>query len=285
MRKAMFVLVIVFVLLAGVAPVQAQGVGLLGGGYRPSSWEGWMYYLQGDQVSMLQADNLAMVDRMMGMGRRAQLRRVTDDLAWNGAYYGLNTQRGFYPLARCNKGQRIGRYAADVGIGTLIGVIAGGKKGAAYGAGLGTAVAVREDLQCWGVRNNKVKVVGLPDDDDEMMIVDPPTGGPQTPDRPVNGWNQRLREQANSGNLLFGSQRGCMEQGMATLKNEGRNPISVYQDGTHYVDLLPRRSECGDPRASYEAEVLTMVVEGYAGTMDTARRKPEGRDGLVLVWR
>ena len=55
MRK-MFALIVAFVFVAGVAPVQAQGI--LRGGYMPSSPEGWYYYLSGNQVMMLQADNL-----------------------------------------------------------------------------------------------------------------------------------------------------------------------------------------------------------------------------------
>jgi len=107
----------------------------------------------------------------------------------------------------------------------------------------------------------------------------------QAPPRRPNGWDNVLRNQANSGGLLFGSYRGCLEQGLATLKNDGRNPLRVYQDGSPYVDLRPRQSECGDPYASYEAEVISMVVDGFTGTADHARRRPEGRDGLVLVWR
>lgn len=288
--RNMFALVL-FVLLIGVAPASAQ-VGLLGGGYRASSWEGWMYYLQGDQVHMLQADQIEFVRRSMDMGRNAQLRRVTDDLTQYGGYYGLNTARGFYPLAKCNKGQRIGRYAADVGIGVLIGAIAGGKRGAAYGAGIGGAVAVREDLQCWGVNNNKIQVVGLDPDDEDMMVVDPPSAPPQTtPDRPRNGWDDRLRDQVNAGgNSWFGSQSSCRKQGMFTLKNESGEAIKVFQDDRPFGILQPRQSKCGTPLldgelVEYEAEMVVAVSDGYTAQAQIVRAKPEGRQGGVWVWR
>ena len=276
MRK-MFALIVAFVFVAGVAPVQAQGI--LRGGYMPSSPEGWYYYLSGNQVMMLQADNLNMVSQFMNQGRRAQSRRVTGALVGYGSYFGLRGPQGFYPMYECSSGGR--RWERGIGttiITTAIGAAVGGKKGAAIGAAVGGGYALYKDSSCRTVQNSQIQIVGL--ESDGAMIVQPPIQ--QAPSR--NGWDQRLRDQANSG-LLFGSQRGCLEQGLATLKNDGRNPLRVYQNGNPYVDLLPRRSECGDPDASYEAEVISMVVDGFTGTSGRARTRPEGRDGLVLVWR
>ena len=278
MRKTLFVLV-VFVFVIGVVPVQAQGI--LRSGYMPSSPEGWYYYLTGNQVMMFQADNLNMVSQFMNQGRRAQYRRVTDDLVGYGSYVGLNGPQGFYPMYQCSSsGRRWERGIGTTIIMTAIGAVVGGKKGAAIGAAVGGGYALYKDSSCRTVKNSQIQIVGL--ESDGTMVVQPPMS--QAPSR--NGWDNVLRNQANSGGLLFGSQRGCLEQGLATLKNEGRNPLLVYQNGSRYVDLLPRQSECGDPDASYEAEVVSMVVvDGFTGTADHARRRPEGRDGLVLVWR
>ena len=276
---------VVAVLLVGVVPVQAQGI--LRGGYMPSSPEGWYYYLSGNQVMMLQADNVNMVSQIMGIGRRAQVRRVTDDLVGYGPYVGLNGPQGFYPMYQCaSKGRRIERAIGTTLITTAIGYIGGrvaggnGKEGAIIGAVAGGGYALYKDSTCAPVQNSQVKVVGL-GSGDGTMVVQPP----QASSGRENGWNERLRDQANRGGSLFGSYRGCLEQGLVTLKNEGRNPVQVYQNGTWYVDLLPRRSECGDPDASYEAEGISTIVEGFTGTSGRVRTRPEGRDGLVLVWR
>ncbi|MBI4158221.1 MAG: hypothetical protein HY505_01175 [Candidatus Yanofskybacteria bacterium] len=195
MRKIL-AFVVVFAFLASIVPVQAQGVGIMGGGYRPSSWEGWWYYLQGDQVHMLQADQIDFVRRSMNMGRNAQFRRVTDNLVPYGDYVGLRNGRDFYPLYQCGKGQRIVRAASTMAITTTVGVLLGGKRGAGYGAVIGGAYAAHKDTQCWGVQNKNVQVVGL--ESDGAMVVQPPsqapTGLPVQAGR-ENGWNQRLRQQ------------------------------------------------------------------------------------------
>lgn len=238
-------LIVAFVLLVGVAPASAQ---IFAGQYGPAD--------------RLIQSNLDTVERWM----------------WYGNMYGFVRGGQFYGLYG-RDGRRLSRPVKIAIVGGVIGGAIGGSRWGKKGAVIGSIAGAAPGLLAWALRddNNDERMANLPDQIPPM---------PQTQTgRPRNGWDDRLREQANAGNLLFGSRRGCLEQGMVTLKNDGRNPISVYQDGVHYLDLLPRRSECGDPRASYEAEVLTMVVEGYAGTMDTARRKPEGRDGLVLVWR
>lgn len=274
---------VVFVFLFGVAPVQAQGI--WNGGYRPSSWDGWRYYLQGDQVHMLQADQVNWVAETMNVGRRANMRYVANDFGWYNGYYGLNTPRGFYPMYQCGKGQRVGRYMVDIGVGTLLGAVLGGKKGAAIGGGLGAAVAVREDLKCWGVQNDNVHMVGLDESgDDDVMAVDPPQQAPSS--RPRNGWDDRLRNQANAGgNSWFGSHRDCQKQGMFTLKNESGEAVRVFQSGKPFAVLRPRQSECGDPFSEYDAEMVVAVSDGFTARAQIVRAKPEGRQGGVWVWR
>mgnify|MGYP001605539097 CR=1 FL=1 len=277
-RKAQIALIVVaFVFVAGVAPVQSQGI--LRGGYMPSSWEGWYYYLRGDQVHMLQSEQVNWVAETLRIDDRHAFRRVTDDLVVHGDQVGLRGQRGFYPLYQCNKGQRFARYATDIGVGALLGAVIGGKKGAAIGGGLGAAVAIREDLKCWSVQNQMVVI----DDPSDVQSQSAPQVRPMQ-DR--NGWNERLRNQANSGgNPWFGSYRGCMEQGMFTLKNETGEVIRVYRDGQPYAVLGPRQSECGEPFASYDAEATSAVSDGYTATAGVARAKPEGRSGGVWIWR
>lgn len=285
MRKLIWLFtVIVFAFLAGVVPASAQGVGIWGSGYRPSSLDGWRYYFQGDQVHMLQADMVNWVGETMRIGQRANARYVAENLVQNGPYIGLNGPRGFYPLYQCGKGQRIGRYAVDIGIGALLGAIIGGKKGAAIGGGLGTAVAVREDLKCWTVQNKMVVIDDPSDlagggDDGSGSDVPMPQSGRE------NGWNQRLRNQALESNSWFGSQPSCLDQGMFTLRNESGEAILVFKDGQPFAVLRPRQSKCGDPFAAYDAEIVSAVTNGYTATAGLARAKPEGRSGGVWVWR
>ena len=197
MKKLVFVFVVAFALLAGVVPANAQGI--LRGNYMPSSPEGWYYYLTGNQVMMLQADNLHMIDQFMGMGRRAQLRQVTDDLVGYGSYVGLNGPRGFYPMYQCSsKGRRLERGIGTTLIATAIGAAVAGKKGAAIGAAVGGGYALYKDSSCRTVQNSQIQVVGLEPDDD-VMVVQPqmPSGLPAQAGR-ENGWNEILRRQQAS---------------------------------------------------------------------------------------
>jgi len=284
-RKAQIALIVVFVFLAGVVPVQAQGI--LRGGYRPSSWEGWYYYIIGDQVHMLQADNIEYVRRTMNIGRRAQMRRVTDDLAQSGPYVGLPGQNGFYPLYQCSKGQRLRRGIGTALLGAGVGYIVGHTtkfgewEGALTGAGIAGGLALYLDANKCSPVNNQMVVIDDPSDvqSEQAPQVRPAQGR-------NNGWNERLRDQANAGgNPWFGSYRGCLEQGLFTLKNETGEVIRVYQNGQPFAVLGPRDSECGEPFASYDAEAISAVSDGYTATAGVARSKPEGRKGGVWIWR
>jgi len=194
MRK-MFVFVAVFALLIDVVPVQAQGI--LRGGYMPSSPEGWYYYIIGDQVHMLQADNIEYVRRTMNIGRNAQFRRVTDDLVGYDSYVGLRGQRGFYPMYQCSsKGRRWERGIGTTLITTAIGAAVGGKKGALIGAGVGGGYALYKDSSCRTVQNSQIQIVGLESGDNQTMVVQSPQ---QMTSGRENGWNQRLRQQQTGG--------------------------------------------------------------------------------------
>jgi len=244
MRKILTVFV-VFALLAGVAPVQAQG--LLGGGYRPSSWEGWWYYLQGDQVMMLQADNLHMVDQFMRMGRR----RVTDDLVSYGDYIGLHNGRDFFPLYQCGRGQRIVRAASTVAITTTVGALLGGKRGAGYGAAIGGAYASHKDTQCWGVQNNNVQIVGL--DSDSTMVVQLPQASSHE-----NGWNERLRRQQTGGAY----QRG--QVGGRPVNNRTGLDVLLWVGDSEVPLLISRGGHTQVPRnpGGMEAETIETAPGG-----------------------
>jgi hypothetical protein len=106
-----------------------------------------------------------------------------------------------------------------------------------------------------------------------------------SPDR-ENGWNERLRDQANNaGGLWFGSRPSCRERGLFTLKNESGEVIRIYKNDQRSKVLLPGRSGCGDPSAEYEAEKVVAVSDGYIARAETRRAKPEGRSGGVWVWQ
>lgn len=198
MRK-MLSLGVVFVFLFGVAPVQAQGI--LRGGYMPSSPEGWYYYLIGDQVHMLQADNIDYIRRTMNIGRRAQLRRVTDDMISYGSHVGLQGPQGFYPMYQCSSKRR--RWERGIGttlITTAIGVTVAGKKGAAIGVGVGAGYALYKDSACQPVQNQMVII----DDPSDLSGADSIVQMPQTTSGRENGWNQRLRQQQTAGTYQRG---------------------------------------------------------------------------------
>ena len=94
-----------------------------------------------------------------------------------------------------------------------------------------------------------------------------------------------MRDQANRGNSWFGSQKSCLDQSMFTLKNETGEVIRVYQNGQPYVVLKPLQSECGDPFASYDAQIVSAVADGYTAKAAVVRAKPEGRSGGMWIWR
>lgn len=279
---------VVFVFLFGVAPVQAQGI--LRGGYLPSSPEGWYYYLTGDQVHMLQADNIEYVRQTMNIGRRAQFRRVTDDMVGYGSHIGLQGPSGFYPMYQCSsKGRRWERGIGTTLITTAIGAAVAGKKGAAIGAGVGAGYALYKDSACQPVQNQMVVIDDPSDLAGANGVVQMPQmtfGLPAQASR-ENGWNQRLRNQANAGgnSSWFGSQSSCQEQGMFTLKNESGEAVRVFQNGKPFAVLRPRQSECGDPFSEYDAEMVVAVSDGFTARAQIVRAKPEGRQGGVWVWR
>lgn len=197
MRKHI-ALIVVFAFLVGVVPVQAQGI--LRGGYMPDSPEGWYYYLIGDQVHMLQADNIEYVRRTMNIGRRASLRRVTDDLVgYNHQgqnFIGLQGSRGVYPMYECSSvGSRwrsgIGRTLMVAGVGYLAGRFIpqlGEREGALAGAGIGAGWALYKDAKCAPVQNQMVVI------DDPSDLGSQPTPTPTSSGRD-NDWNKRLRDQ------------------------------------------------------------------------------------------
>jgi len=252
MRKILFV--VVFVFLAGIVPAQAQGI--LGGGYMPSSPEGWWYYLTGNQVMMLQADNLYMIDQMMGMGRRAQLRRVTDDLIGYGSYVGLNGPQGFYPMYQCSSKRR--RWERGIGtplITTAIGAAVGGKKGAAIGAAVGGGYALYKDASCQPVQNSQIKVVGV--EPDGTMVVQSPMPPQALPPSRENGWNERLREQQTGA-----YQRGRVG-GRPVNNRTGLDVLLWVGDGSDAVEIA-RGGHVQVPRnpGGMEAETIETAPGG-----------------------
>ena len=140
MRKmlAIFILAV----LTTAVPVNAQAIRW---GYIPQTTEGWYYLVNGDQVGMLTADNLGMVRAPTHQLRRSEIRSLSDDLVWNGAAYGVNTARGFYPMYDHNMRPMSRREASITGaaIGAAIGFgVSGNTRGTAIGAAGGAIVGL-----------------------------------------------------------------------------------------------------------------------------------------------
>lgn len=249
MRKS----VLIFVALAVLASTMPASAQIFAGQYGPA-----------DQLLQ---DNLRMVDRWM----------------WYGDMYGYTRGGNFYGMYG-RDGQRLSRPVkiAIVGaeLGATIGYAKGGGKGALIGAGLGAAPGLIAWALSRGDKQNEI-VVDLPD-----QIPPMPRQVPQVPSGRENGWNDRLRDQTNSGrNPWFGGYRGCLEQGIFTLKNETGEVILIFLNGKPYVSLLPGQSECGPWNASYDAVMVVAGVENYTAVAGTPRAKPEGRKGGLWVWR
>lgn len=195
--KRMLAFVVAFVLLVGVTPAQAQG--LLGGGYRPSSLDGWYYYIRGDRVHMLQAEQVNFVAETLNIDRRA-IRPVTEDIAQSGPYVGLQGQKGFYPMYKCSRSQRWLRGGGITLLATAIGYAIGHTtkygewEGAATGFGAGAGLAMYLDANKCAPIQNQMVVIDDPSDlgDDDGDQPTPRTSGVSGRE---NGWNEILREQ------------------------------------------------------------------------------------------
>jgi len=258
MRNLISSAFVALMLLVGIVPVQAQGVGILGGGYMPSSPEGWYYYLTGNQVMMLQADNLNMVSQFMNQGRRAQMRRVTDDLVGYGPYVGLNGPQGFYPMYQCSSTRR--RWERGIGttlITTAIGAaVGGGKRGAAIGAAVGGGYALYKDSSCRTVQNSQIQVVGL-DPDNQTMVVQPPMSS-QMPSGRENGWDNVLRNQKAGGAY----QRG--QVGGRSVNNRTGLDVILWVGDSEVPLLIARGGHEQVPRnpGGMEAETIKTAPGG-----------------------
>ena len=144
-------------------------------GYVPQTAEGWMYAVQGDQVHMLMADNIGMINDTARMRQYYNFRNLAEDMIWNAARgaYGIRQGGSFYPVMNSRgqfltKRQRIERGAGIAALGAGLGWAIGGGKGAAIGAIIGGAGAVLNDSR-YGNQREAV-----------MMTADPV---PYIPDR------------------------------------------------------------------------------------------------------
>ena len=128
---------VVLVFLVMAVPASAQGIG-----YIPTSPEGWWYKIQGNQVMMLQADNLGMVRDFQRQGYRS----ARDDMRWNGSAYGLSMANGgFYPMYDRNMRPMGSREATVTGaaIGAAVGYgVTGNTRGTAIGAAGGAIIGL-----------------------------------------------------------------------------------------------------------------------------------------------
>lgn len=106
MRKMFAFIVLAF--LASAIPASAQ--------YIPTTINGWWYKIQGNQVMMLEADNLGLVNQL----QREGYRNLQGDLHWNGNAYGLPMANGgFYPMYDRNRQPLSGRQRIERGAGIV----------------------------------------------------------------------------------------------------------------------------------------------------------------------
>lgn len=190
-------------------------------GYVPQTAEGVYYAVQGDQLHMLMADNIGLINSTARMRRYYDIRNLAEDMIWDAARgaYGIRRGGNFYPVMNqsgqfLTKRQRIERGAGIAALGAGIGWMAGGGKGAAIGAIIGGAGAVLNDSRYRSQRESEAVV----------MTVDP-----------VPSYDRYDR----------GETRGQEER---VIRSESRHPVPDGQA------LIPRR-QVVYPVSSVKAEV------------------------------
>lgn len=110
---------------------------------RASALEQWYYWLSGNQLMLVQQQNLDMLDALKNQGRRSRMRRLADDAVFDGSTHWVPGQQGYgYPaLDRRGKplgrGERLENYVVLTSAGAMIGGAAGGRNGALIGGGTG----------------------------------------------------------------------------------------------------------------------------------------------------
>lgn len=241
MKKSLFVFVVLAIL--GVAiPANAQGVRY---GYIPTSPEGWYYMVQGDQVGMLTADNLAMVRQYSNQLPRS----LSGDLRWNGsaAAYGLQTASGFLPMYDRNMRPMSRREATITGaaIGAAIGYgVSGNGRGTAIGAAGGAIVGLitRRDKNNKNQRDNGTVVVPPQDvrvgpDGIPVMVGNRPNrqGPVSTPPSVAGDW--RVQNHTSKRAELWDG-----EQFIARIEPWQSIQVDAPAHGYTAVLLIPNRS-------------------------------------------
>lgn len=270
--KRLLLFVVVFLILVGVVPAKAQGFGILGGGYRPSSPEGWMYYFQGDKAHMLLADQVNWIGETMRIGQRSQMRRVTDDLVGYGPYIGLQGPRGFYPMYQCSKGERWEKGIGTTMIVGAVGALLGGKKGAIAGAIGGAGYALYKDAKCNSVQNQMIVV----DDPSDLQVALPrgiPIPQQQVPSsRFENGWNEILHQQQDRrGYQPIGGSNDPNRPWL--VKNMTRGNIELF-DGDEFIGPLSPSSpllKMSHPKNELRALILAPNENGGVDIIEGVR--------------
>ncbi|HEY4474458.1 MAG TPA: hypothetical protein VJC06_00855 [Candidatus Paceibacterota bacterium] len=233
----------VFVLAIAMAvPASAQRIG-----YIPQTPEGWYYKIQGNQVQMLAADNLGMVRGLGNQLRRSEIRSLADDLRWNGSAYGIDTDRGFYPMYDRNM-RPMGRREATItgaAIGAAIGYgVSGNGRGTAIGGAAGAIVGL---LTRRGKNQNQR---------DDVIVTPPPSG------------RESMRQGGSGGPIGSSptSTSNSSSTGEWRVTNRTSKRAELW-DGDRFVALIEpwQNVRVGVPQDSYKAVLL---IPNRSGGMD-----------------
>lgn len=260
MRKSFFAsLVVVLTILTSAVPASARD-------YFPTSPDGWWYKIQGNQVMMLEADNLEMINQIQRQGYRS----LGSSLRWNGSAYGLPMGGGgFYPMYD-RQMQPMGRREATVtgaAIGAGIGYgVSGNAQVTAIGAGVGALIGLATHR---GNSNNR---------NDKNVVVTPPSQG-QGVYVGSDGISVAVGMRSNAGSASRPPTRGEWR-----ITNRTSKRVDLY-DGKEFIRRLePWQSvEVPTPQVGYGAVLLLPNRSGGLDNEDARIRRNDNFNGWDIV--
>ncbi len=238
---------VVLAILAMAVPANARAIRY---GYIPQTPDGWYYLVNGDQVGMLTADNLGMVRGLTNQLRRSEIRSLSDDLIWNGAAYGINTTRGFYPMYDRNM-RPMGRREAAITYGAIGAGIGYGISGNGRGTAIGAAGGAIVGLLTHRGKNSNQR-------DNGVIVTPPPTESPvywsngapvavgtrpnANRQGPISNPSSTAGEWRISNRTSKRAEVWDGEQFIARIEPWQNVPVDAPQNGFKAVLLIPNRS-------------------------------------------
>lgn len=269
MKKSLFVLVVLAILSMAI-PANAQGVRY---GYIPTSPEGWYYMVQGDQVGMLTADNLAMVRQYSNQLPRS----LSGDLRWNGvaAAYGIQTASGFLPMYDRNKQPLSGRQRIERGAGIVLAVdgvrrIINNPRGAAGWIEAAVGAVLVNDSRYRGQPKNQRDngTVVVPPQDQQGVRVGPDGIPVMVGNRPNGGYQPVA---------------GSVQPGPRWTIRNGTGGKGELLDGDQFIKVLEpgETYSASNPQTGYRLMILVPTDQGTIETREAA--KQPRRDGWDFI--